>query len=199
MINLNQLFHSTGAANVSIDVDIPQDLFGAEALIARMPGTIEDIVIEAAAFWEAEAGRRLKTSRKEYQKSIHFTQEGDQWSLTLEGKVANMIEQGFDKYDMKPGLLSGPNSRPGPVKIPTLVRKFFIRTGRPKATRYNIVPIPQPGGGDPLYRTVTDASPASSWIHPGFKGVHIAESVADEMMNHIIQDKLGRMVDEVIS
>jgi len=165
--------------NTRISVEIPDDLFGTEEIVARIPETVADIVREARNFWESEAGRRLKDKRRDvYQDALRIRQGNDGWSLELEGKVANDIEAGFEPFDMKPGMLAGPKARMGPKG------------------RYNIIPIDKTGAPVAL-RTVTENSPANSWIHPGFKGVDIATDVHREIMDNLIPKHIEILIDEV--
>lgn len=179
MIDLSHIFDND-KVKVSMTVDIPDDLFGTEEMVARMPETVADMIREARAFWEAEAGRRLDSSRDEYQRAIRIRQVGGAWVLDLDSEVANMLETGVDPFDMKPGMLNGPKAKVGP-------------TGR----RYNRIPVKSLGSPVSI-RTVSDASAAGSWVHPGLKGANIADEVEKELSDRIIPDFIEKLIDEVL-
>lgn len=81
------------------------------------------------AYSEAQrlAQEKLITSRQDYLSGLKFEQLDDNvYLIWLEGDPANAIEEGWSSFDMKPGLLSGPNA-----KVTA------------KGTRFNTVPFQQ--------------------------------------------------------
>ncbi len=67
-----------------------------------------------ATEWENEANRVLKSSREQYVNSIVVVDEGfAKGAVMLLGDVPNMVEQGVEPFDMKPGMLDGPNAKVG--------------------------------------------------------------------------------------
>lgn len=74
--------------------------------------TIKEITARFASEWENEANRTLKSSRQEYIANLNVVDEGfAKGAVVLTGVVPNMIESGADGFDMKEGLLNGPNAR----------------------------------------------------------------------------------------
>lgn len=74
--------------------------------------------------------------------------------------AAVRYEKARKERDMKPALLSGPKARIG------------------KRGRYNIIPLKPKGQDDVLFRTVSDRSPAGSWIYPGRLPAGVIDAVA---------------------
>lgn len=74
--------------------------------------TVKEITERFATEWQNEANRTLKTSRQEYVNSIIVVDEGfAKGSVMLLGDHANSVENGYDAFDMKPGLLAGPHAK----------------------------------------------------------------------------------------
>jgi len=77
-----------------------------------MDYTVKEITGRFAQEWENEASRELGSSRQQYINSIVVVDEGfAKGSVMLVGSAPNMIESGSDSFDMKDGLLNGPNSK----------------------------------------------------------------------------------------
>lgn len=75
--------------------------------------TVKELTYRFAQEWENEASRVLKASRIEYVNNIVVVDDGfAKGSVMLLGEHPNALEEGMDAFDMKPGLLNGPNSRP---------------------------------------------------------------------------------------
>lgn len=199
---------------------------------------LEAAVADVAKNTYAEAIRlaqaKLKTSKADYIKSLDLETVGENsYLLSLNGKMANMIETGFGSYDMKPGLLNGPNSKvtkkgvryntvpfsynpfgKSPLsekgeqlrsQVMQLIKQEGIKktivdpnTGRPVQGRAatvkntdvkNLVGLVKYQFTNPgskrtssqymTFRRVTSNSPATSWIHPGYKGAHIFPVLRD--------------------
>lgn len=100
--------------------------------------------------------------------------------VVTDTKVVRM-EEGTPARNMKSGLLSGPKARRGK-----------------RGQRYNVIPIGfgTPGGYDAWqfhgvspFRTVSDFSPANSWIYPERPGLAVHEEVSEiitpEVVNYI--------------
>jgi hypothetical protein len=110
--------------------------------------------------------------------AIEYPVDGD----PLHGRVvartplAEQVEKGRARWDMRPGLLAGPASRP---------TKY--------GGRYNIIPLR--GNGGVKFRTVSSRSPAGSWIHPGFSPLHIVDSVVAAVREDIAEDVLRAIAE----
>lgn len=76
----------------------------------------------------------------------------------LDDNVAKLLEAGWKRFDMKKGLLAGRPYR----RIPLLV------------------------GGKRVVRTVSVNSPASSWVHPGFRGARVADRVTGRLLSVVV-------------
>jgi len=190
------------AQNVQVVIDIrfPDALLEYEKRIRKkIPSMVRRIATEGKSFWKSEAGRRLKSSRLAYQKAIDFRVVDDlSFYLVLEGFLPYSVEYGRKGFDMKPGLLK--NAKPWPPK-----RKFpraLAATLAPKSiTKYRIIPLnvnhyinmQKPK----VFRTVHDASPQNSWIHPGWKGVNISETVIEELDKTIIPKHVKKLLGDL--
>lgn len=74
--------------------------------------TVKEVTERFADAWQREANLILKSSRAEYINSIVVVDEGfAKGSVVLVGEHSNSLEEGFEGFDMKPGLLNGPNSK----------------------------------------------------------------------------------------
>jgi hypothetical protein len=74
--------------------------------------TTKEIGAQFATEWEKAAQTELSSSREQYIRSIVVTDPGMGMSaVELVGEVPNMIEAGAPPFDMKPGLLNGPNAK----------------------------------------------------------------------------------------
>ncbi len=118
------------------------------------------VALEAKAFWQAEAGRTLNTTRLRYQSTIYISEDftgnkGIFVAMSEQDPLILNIEQGADSYDLKPGLLAGRDSRIIPIKPFTQM---------PLLTRWDS---------------------ETSWIHPGFVGLDLAgetDAYIDEVL-----------------
>lgn len=94
--------------------------------------TVKEMTARFAQEWESEALRTLHSARQEYISNLVVVDEGfAKGAVMLTGWLPNAIEQGQDAFDMKQGLLNGPNAK---------VSKNGVR--------YNIIPFSwgAPGG-----------------------------------------------------
>lgn len=97
------------------------------------------------------------------------------------------LEEGGPQWNMKPGLLNGPKSRP-----------------MKKGGRYNIIPIGfstesgfdawQFHGVSP-FRVVSSRSPANSWMYPAQEGFHFIADVVNDM-RPVVARALSRILEE---
>ena len=174
MIDINHIFDASGGLTVSLEVNIPLDLFSTAAMERELPNTIQEIVLETKRLWDEEADARLWTSRDEYKKAITISWAGSVGTVSLVGEIANYIEAGGD---MKPFLLASSKVK-------------YNKDGM----AYNVIPIKSIGGPQ-VFRTVTDLSPPTSWVH---KGEFIADDVETAVTEHVIPDLIDRLIDRVI-
>lgn len=159
------------------------------------------MAMEGKSFWKSQAGKNLKASRTAYAKGISFTVvDGMSFYLELSDPLAASVELGAKGFDMKPGLLKNALTWPPQKrKIPRA-----IAAGLPSKsgiTRYKIVPL-NPNHyinmqKPTVFRMVTDKSPASSWIHPGWKGVNLVAKVKAEMISTIIPKHMRKLIEDM--
>lgn len=192
---------SVDGPSMTISIDVPPDLMNSKEFEARLPEALAEAALEAGTFWESEAGRRLTLTRERYQRSIHVNQHGDDISITLEDPLAVAIDQGSSAFSLRPGFLASPKIKQGPVKIPRAVAASMPRTGQRAATKWMVIPLnvdrQNPFTSPKVFRTFTDKQPASKWMHPGFKGVHIAEDVVAELRDNILPKHVSNLIDEI--
>lgn len=75
---------------------------------------VEQAVINTYDEAKRLAQERLVTTRADYIKGLNLeSPSANVWIISLNGKIPNMWEDGFPSFDMKPGLLAGPNSKFG--------------------------------------------------------------------------------------
>src|SRR5688572_1918031 len=98
------LLPSPHTSQIVIDVELPVDLLNLDKKIQRkLPGALRRIALEGKSFWKAEAGRRLKSSRKAYQDSIDYQMvDNVSFYYVLEGFLPYSVEYGNKGFDMKP-------------------------------------------------------------------------------------------------
>lgn len=190
------------AMSVGIYIELPDELIDLPKNLERkLPKTMRRIALEGKSFWKSEAGRKLKSSRMEYQKSIDM-QIVDNTScyLVLQGFLAVSVEHGRKGFDMKPGFLAKAKPISGKRKFPRAVADTLQKTSG-GATRYRVIPLnvnryinmQKPK----VFRTVTDKSPAGSWLHPGFQGVNLVETVIEELNTNIIPKNVHDLLGEL--
>lgn len=111
-----------------ISPEIAEDFLLSDIQIKDMIDfTIKEITASFAREWEKTANQKLVTSRNEYVQSIIVVDEGyAQGAVLLRGWLPNAVEEGKDAFDIKIGLLNGPNAK----------------TGK-NGSRYNTVPFSQ--------------------------------------------------------
>lgn len=86
--------------------------FSQEEINNLMDRTVKEITHRFADEWINEANRILKSSRQQYISNINVVDEGfAKGAVVLTGWLPNAVEQGLSAFDMKSGLLNGPNSR----------------------------------------------------------------------------------------
>lgn len=187
--------------NVSIDVQLPDALLKAhEQFNIKLPKLTRKLALAGKSFWKALAGKKLRASRNAYVKGIDMAiVDASSFYLVLDDPLAVAVEAGGPSFDMKPGLLKNALSWPPKKrKIPrALAAALPPKSG---ITKYRIVPL-NPGHvinltKPKVFRMVTDKSPASSWIHPGWKGVNLAQEVVNELTNNIFPREIAAFLKD---
>jgi hypothetical protein len=134
---------------------------------------LRQIVDAAMAEIKRVAQSALHGTRVDYLKNLHqINYGGDDYTIILEDGAMH-LEEGYGPFDAKPGLLHGPNAKISKDGVP-----------------YNIIPLKGSAeyGSSPKsieFRVVTGNSPANSWIHPGFCGLHAFDDAAGYIENEI--------------
>lgn len=181
-----------------LEVIIPDDLLSTDEFKRRLPDTVADIVLEARNFWEAEAGRRLRSSLHRYQEAIKIVQDGDQMGITLDSDFARGVETGMNSFDMKPGFLASSRIKTKRY-VPKFVADQFKSHGAP--SKWMVIPLNVDrsplGFSSGEFRTFTDTQPGGAWQHPGIGGVNIAETVITELNEVIIPKHLEKLIDSL--
>jgi hypothetical protein len=206
-----------------IVVEFPAKLlnFGKQ-LEKKLPGFLHRIGMEGKSFWKSEAGRKLTSSRNAYVKAITFKRiDNLSFCLMLDGDLAKATETGWDPFDMKPGLMRSSKVQTMPMKNKFgKPRKFprAIAAGFPAkstATKYMIIPLNSKGDKDrngdfakgkpniamtkpKVFRTITDKTPEHKWKHPGYKGIHLMESVVEEILTNIVPKHVKLLIKDVL-
>lgn len=76
-----------------------------EEIDSMMSFTVKGITARFATLWEEQAKKNLKSSRKQYVRSLYVGEKGRfKGFVTLRGRLPNMIEQGASAFDMKTGF-----------------------------------------------------------------------------------------------
>lgn len=76
--------------------------------------TVKEVTNRFAEAWINEANMSLKSARQEYISNINVVDEGRaRGAVVLTGWLPNAVESGVNEFDIKEGLLSGPNAKTG--------------------------------------------------------------------------------------
>ncbi|HMV01704.1 MAG TPA: hypothetical protein PLJ37_01130 [Chitinophagales bacterium] len=216
-----------------------------EGISAEVEATLNTAIAQLAQATYSEgirlAQQRLKTSKQDYIRSLNLYDIGNNiYIISLTGDQANYIENGWQSFDQKPGLLNGPKakvSKKGTIyntipfthnpysKAPLNEKGTQLRSDLLKVIKANnLDKIIQDATGSPRqgivarlkntgvrnleglvkiqktydkatqskyisFRRVSENSPNSSWIHPGYAGAHIfddLEKYIDQQVDTII-------------
>ena len=171
------------AMSLNLDELVDLELFPTKKLQAKLQSAMNRIGRDTKNFWKSEAGRRLKTSRKDYMAAIEWESDltkgvviGLTGGTPRENYLANAVESGAPKRDMKPGFLEG------------------------KVKGYARIPINDAGfihGRATEVRTVSVKSPANSWHHPEIEARNLVDAVVDELHNTIIPNRIGDLLENL--
>jgi len=156
----------SGVYEVAQDMDLTEDEIEEAAYKSAQ---------EALEFWRNEASRRLDSTRDRYVDAIYIYEdfgEGVVIGLSETDEMVIHLEQGYGRFDMKPGLLQGRDSRVIPIRERSYMPVHF--------------------------RTVTKRQGADKWIHPGWEGLHLVEEVDRELDNKIVPKYIEELVSNKI-
>jgi len=152
---------------------------------ARLKELAKETAEDAFNAGQAYVKKTLNRTQDKFLENFTLAQEGDLYVITIKANVA-YLDKGFSSFDMKPGLLNGPKSKP-------------LKDG---TGRYNRIPIPKnplvhplAGGGnwkgDVDIVTVSSNSAPSSWIHPGFKGINLYDKLVSFIQKNLTDSLNG--------
>jgi len=101
---------------INIDLKLAELGQNIESVGTETQRTIQTLVdgIAYQAFDKAIqlANQNLRSTRADYIGALNFKKlDNNIYIITLEGKHANAVEDGYDSFDQKPGLLNGPNAK----------------------------------------------------------------------------------------
>lgn len=112
-------------------------------ILAALPATpdrqriIKGLGAAAMAKWKKLAQERLKSTSRDYINGLEHTVEGETATISLNGKLPNLVEQGFAGGDMRQWMLKSPKAKMG-ARGPYLIVPF--RHGTPGTTGRNVGP-----------------------------------------------------------
>lgn len=201
--------HTTSASdlNVEVTIDLPSGFLSTEEFENALPKALKTAAKLALTYWESEAGKRLKSSRRDYQKALSMAQVSNTevhiilGGTNMVGKKNTYVvavELGGPKFDMKPGFMASPHTNK--KKIPRAVADVLHKWpwAKPK-NKWLVIPLNterQVVFTNPkIFRTVHDNLPTQAYQHPGWKGARIHEDVVKELDEHIIPEVLGPILE----
>lgn len=138
--------------------------------IAQLDKALGDVTNITYNEMVRQAQTKLKTIRDDYINALHYDQIGISAYIIYLDDSMGMFEDGFPKFDMKPGLLNGPNA-----------------TTTEKGTKYNTVP-----------QTFRPASKASTM--PEHLKVQLKDVIKKNKLNKVFKDKTtGKPLEGVVA
>lgn len=156
------------STQLQFTIKLPEGLLQTDRFDVLLAKYAPDIAREARDFWIAEAGRRLKSSKRQYQEAIMLEGvSGSSFTISLTDPLAVAVETGAPGFDMKPGLL-------GQV-VPMNLGKQEVPAS-------------------PTFRTVTSAG---KWKHPGWEARNIVDDVINEITEVIIPKYVQKIIEDL--
>ena len=161
------------SAQPRLIVDIAVEGIDFDKLEEGMESAINDAMhkfAEEVEFtWRRKAADKLNTSRQKYLEGLKVDVVAGEVQASLTGWFPVAIEDGWERYDMKPGLLKNAQSK--------------------------VIPIGKNAGETPKFVTMRANSPG--WWHPGFEPQHISNDVQDEVDERIVDEVFGAALGRV--
>jgi hypothetical protein len=217
-----------------------------EFVKADLENALEGLVYTIYNQGVVYAQQRLNKTRLQYLNSYHYQKMGDNIYLIYLDDETNYLEDGYNSFDMKPGLLNGPKSRLSKdgksryntvpfhhmpySKAPASMAQQQIRQNLlDTIKRHKLDEVFKSAAGKPLegvvarlkgkdmaanlqglvkiqkvydkkveghymtFRRVSSKSDPSKWIHPGWKGAKIFDSL-EEFSNEKIEEILNTIL-----
>lgn len=103
-------------ANTVLKVNIEEI---SRAALARLPSKsdqqrmVQGLGAAATAFWKRLAQQRLRSTSRDYVQGLTMDTGDRRVTITLDGVLPNMVENGFQGGDMRRWMLSGPRAKKG--------------------------------------------------------------------------------------
>jgi hypothetical protein len=146
---------------------------------------LRTLTMQAYEEWQNEAGRKLKTTRRRYQDSLHYTIKSEtEAEITLYSKdkktawLVTSIERGVEGFSIREAVLKKAKLHTGRKMSDAQRRAMFSylkrvgRLGFPPVP-FTDVPFRTSGAaeqGTPnSYRRISKNTKTEAWKHPGFK------------------------------
>lgn len=129
--------------------------------------------VGAAAFahWKQLAQNELGSTSRDYVQGLQLAQKGSNVTITLNGTLPNLVEQGFQGGNMRDWMLRSPKAKPMKGGVGTYLVVPF-RHGVPKTQGRNVgTPMPQS-----IYKAARLLAPTSSMIVEPSKGAPFART-----------------------
>ena len=143
---------------------------------------------------------------------MKVTGEPPTMTVSLKGEVPRALEEGFDRFDIKPGMLVSSHAKQGkngpyvdvPLKLKASTMQQMAKNIEKTTKKGGVMAaiaetMRSNAGATGAIRRISARSKPSSWIHAGFKGIHafvaIGEEIrskAREIINSNIRKGLGR-------
>lgn len=121
---------------------------------------MDKLADEIEQVWRDKATETLNTSREQYLKGLSVERIGRDIQMVLNGFLPVALEEGHERYDMKPGFLGSGLNR--------------------------IIPIGKSSGQKPVFRMMRTDS--TNWFHPGFEAKRIHEQVQEEVDERLVEE-----------
>lgn len=104
--------------------------------------------------------------------------------VVIRGEVPNALEEGFAGFDIKPGLLDSPRAKESKtggkyIDVPLKPKKSELQKLAQDIGAKGKTALAMLTKSNTAIRRVSDRSKPSSWMHPGFKGIHAIEALGD--------------------
>lgn len=159
---------------------VEKELIPTKKLARKVPKYLRKAAIRGRRYWREEAGRRLKTSRIRYQRSLGY-KEGyaDSFAITLgeagtiaENKLAVAVEAGMPPFNL---AKAAGRTRNVPLNVNGYIHPFKAKVFRKRSVN----------------------APPGVWDHPGLPAANIADAVVKELTERIIPEEFAKMLEEL--
>lgn len=135
-----------------------EEVSDVDKLADALDDAAAEIGDQALEYWQREAGQMLNSTRERYQQSLYVYEEFGEGVVVGQREDDQLvldIENGKPAFDLKPGFLAGGTRR--------------------------VIPVGSPRD----MRTLTTGTNNEKWIHPGFRGLHLAEAT-DKYIDEVL-------------